>query len=119
MELRKLKSDDIFSMCTIIKKIGVDEFKKCFSDSGVIDAIAEGKSSNKVGFDIVFNIVALIIGNLPSAKKDIYEFLASLAGAKPEDIANLGIDEFAEMIAEVFQKEEFGGFFKVVLKFLK
>lgn len=123
MELRKLNSDDIFPMCQIVKLIGIDEFKKCFSTPEVQKLIIEdggtGKAAGQVGISIMFDIAAIVIGNLPRCKVEIYNFLSSLTDATPEELGKLSIAEFTQLIIDLAQKEEFKDFIGVVSKLFK
>lgn len=123
MELRKLTSKDIFPMCQIIKKIGIDEFKNCFSSPDVQKLLIEdggtGKAANQVGFAIMFDIVSIIVGNLPKCKDEIYDFLAGLTGEKKKNLEDLSIAEFTQLIVDLVQKEDFKDFIGVVSKLFK
>ena len=123
MELRKLTSKDIFPMCQIIKKIGIDEFKNCFSAPDVQKLLIEdggtGKAANQVGFAIMFDIVSIIVGNLPKCKDEIYDFLAGLTGEKKKNLEDLSIAEFTQLIVDLVQKEDFKDFIGVVSKLFK
>lgn len=123
MEMRKLQSTDIFAMSQIIKKFGVEDFKKCFTTPEVMKLMAEdkgkGTNADKIGFTIMFDLVSLIIGNLPKCENEIYKFLSDLTGEDTKTIEELPMDEFAELIIELVQKEEFKGFIKAVSKLFK
>ncbi len=123
MEMRKLKSTDIFTMSQIIKKFGVEEFKDCFTKPETMKLLAEDKgegiNADKIGFNIMFDMAALIIGNLPKCKEEIYKFLSDLTGEKKETIEDMPMDQFAELIIELIQKEDFKDFIKVVSKLFK
>lgn len=132
-ELRPLKAMDLFPMFKIINKIGIREFKSCFQSSEVKSAIkkltgegaaaGEGKDRNaeresgngnlleSVGATVLFDIVGIIISNLPQAEADIYLLLSQISGLKRNEIAELPIDIFAGMIVDVVKKPEFGDFF--------
>lgn len=119
-ELRALCADDIFPVLTILKKVGIKEFKSCIESPEVKAAISQEKVDvEAVGITVVFDIATIIVGNLPSCKDDIYAFLSSLSGLSKEEIAGLPMLTFTEMIVDVIKKDEFKGFMKVVSKFLK
>ena len=123
MELRKLTSKDIFPMCQIIKKVGIDEFKNCFSTPEVRKLIMEdggtGKAADQVGFTIIFDIVSIIVGNLPKCEDEIYNFLANLTGEKKKTLEELSIADFTQLIMDLVQKEDFKDFIGVVSKLFK
>jgi hypothetical protein len=127
-ELRELKSSDIFPMFKIMGKIGfkdlkdkmtpdkVKELTSVFKQNESDDSESVGAEEQMmfVGFNVVFEVVEVIMNNLPSCEQDIYSFLAGLSGMKVKEIANLPLVTFTEMIVEVLKKEEFKDFFKVV-----
>lgn len=125
--LRSLQGADIFPMSAIIKKIGVKEFKNAFQDEEIKDlvkSINSGKISkdaaaNQAGMAVILNIVDVVLGNLPRAEKDIYKFLASLSGMKPDEVAALPMATFTGMVIDVIQKDEFKDFIKVVSRLFK
>ena len=110
-------------MCQIIKKIGIDEFKNCFSVPEIQKLVAENGNTdnvaNQVGISIMFDIVSIIIGNLPKCKDEIYEFLSGLTGEKKKDLEELSIADFTQLIIDLVQKEEFKDFIGVVSKLFK
>lgn len=125
--LRSLQGADIFPMSAIIKKIGVKEFKNAFQDEeikGLVQSINNGDMSkdaaaNQAGMAVILNIADVVLGNLPRAEKDIYKFLASLSGMKPNEIAALPMATFTGMVIDVIQKDEFKDFIKVVSRLFK
>lgn len=123
MEMRQLTSKDIFPMCQIIKKIGIDEFKQCFSTPEVLKMVTEdggtGKVANQIGISIMFDIVSIIVGNLPKCKDEIYNFLASLTGSSSKELEELPLADFTQLIVDLVQKEEFKDFIGVVSKLFK
>lgn len=125
--LRSLQGADIFPMSAIIKKIGVKEFKNAFQDEeikGLVQSINNGDMSrdaaaSQAGMGVILNIVDVVLGNLPRAEKDIYKFLASLSGMKPDEVAALPMATFTGMVIDVIQKDEFKDFIKVVSRLFK
>ena len=125
--LRSLQGADIFPMSAIIKKIGVKEFKNAFQDEEIKDLvksinsgeISKDAAANQAGMVVILNIVDVVLGNLPRAEKDIYKFLASLSGMKPDEVAALPMATFTGMVIDVIQKDEFKDFIKVVSRLFK
>lgn len=125
--LRSLQGADIFPMSAIIKKIGVKEFKNAFQDEEIKDLvksinsgeISKDAAANQAGMAVILNIVDVVLGNLPRAEKDIYKFLASLSGMKPDEVAALPMATFTGMVIDVIQKDEFKDFIKVVSRLFK
>lgn len=124
-ELRTLCAEDVFPMFKIISKIGIKEFKSCFESEDVKEAIksaTNGENQNDlevIGIGVALEIASVIMANIPQAKEDIYLFLAQVSGMSKDDIRNLPISTFTEMIIDVVKKEEFKDFFGVVSKLFK
>ena len=117
--LRKLEAADVFIMSKIIHAIGVEEFKKCFQPEVIKKMMEQDKAAEAVGFEIFFDIVGVITGNLPKCEKDIYKLLAGLSGMTEAQIKALPMNTFLEMIVDTVKKEEFGDFLSVVSKLFK
>ena len=122
---RKLSAEDMFLMFTIIKKIGVNEFKKCFEGDAIETLVTAFKNSGgdekaltAVGVSIGFDAIDLILGNLPKCEKEIYTLLAQVSGMT-EDEVKKDMILFTEMVIDFVKKEEFPAFIKVVSKLFK
>lgn len=124
-ELRALQSKDVFPMFRIISKIGVKEFKACFSSDEVKDAISkarnkqEGANVESVGIQIMFDMSTVVISHIGDAEQEIYTFLSGLSGMSKAELEELDMITFTEMIIDVFKKEEFKDFIGVVSKLFK
>lgn len=121
-ELRTLGAEDIFPMCKIISAIGVKEFKNCFDNDEIRRIAKEGGENpdySAAGVTIMFDIVALIVSNLPKCKDDLFNFLASISNLSVDEIAKMGMGDFAQMIVDVIHKPEFKDFTGVVSKLFK
>ena len=120
-ELRTLNATDIFPMSTIISKVGINEFKKCFESDEIKKLIkGQGKENETaVGIAVALDIGGVILGNLHKCENDIYTFLGRIANVDVEEIKVLSMGEFAELIIEVVKKPEFKDFFSVVSKLFK
>ena len=117
-ELRKLCAKDIFVMVKIISKIGISEFKNCFNTPSGKGKIRGNADFSVIGLEVIIEMVGTVLENLPRCETDIYSFLADLSGMKSNEISELGMSEFAELIEAVLTKEEFKDFFTVVSKYL-
>lgn len=118
-ELRKLCFDDVFSMTTILNKIGFMEFKDCFTGVDVQALIRKnGKDVEKVGASIFFNVAGVLLKNANACKKELYSFMGSMANISPNDVANLSPVKAYELILAIIKLDEFKDFFTVVLKSL-
>lgn len=140
ISLRKVKSTDLFLMTTIISKLGINDFIKCLNSDGVQGLIknitektknkkdakssddTDAKSSDdtiKVGIGVALEIANVILTNLYKCEKEVYQLFANLSNKTPEEIKDLDIDVFLEMIITFVKKDEFKDFFKAASRFLK
>ncbi len=136
IELRELKSADIFPMIQILNKIGFRELKeiltpekikemmKTFKEAGSEKEESEKEESEKdqadpktiLGFNLIIEVVGVVMNNLPSCQTEIYKFMSNLSGLSVKDLEELPMADFAEMIIDLIQKQEFKDFFKAVSK---
>ena len=118
--LRKLDAQDIAPLANIISKIGFKEFKACFDSPEVKAGMADGSLDlEKAGVTIMFDVVGIVIANIPKCIDEVFAFIASLTGFDIEDVKKLDLDVVTEIIIEIFQKEEFKKVFKVASKLFK
>ena len=123
-ELRSLKSSDMFVMFKILSKIGFNDLKDKLTVERVKELTATfNKDDSKevqdeqmtfVGFTVMLAVVEIIMKNLPSCEKEIYNLLSNLSGMTMKQIEDLPMVDFTQMVVSVLKKEEFKDFFKVV-----
>ena len=127
-ELRGLKSADLFPMFGILSKIGFKDLKETISPDSIqtmIKSIRNDKQEEDqeedqeattayLGLSIIMDVLEIIMKNLPKCEKEIYTFLSNLSGMTVEEVADLDMVTFTEMIIAVLKKDEFKDFFKVV-----
>lgn len=123
-ELRGLKSADLFPMFGILSKIGFKDLKETISPDSIqtmIKSIRNDKHEEDqeattayLGLSIIMDVLEIIMKNLPKCEKEIYTFLSNLSGMTVEEVADLDMVTFTEMIIAVLKKDEFKDFFKVV-----
>lgn len=115
--LRKLCARDVFPFMKIMSKIGIKQFSDCFN----VETDENGDVSFGIadaGIAVAFSIADVLMSNLYKCEDEIYTFLAGLSGMEKEEIMDLELGVFAQMIIDVFQKKEFSDFFKVVSRLL-
>lgn len=124
LTIRKLNAKDLFRMANILNKIGIGELKKVIS-ADKIASLASQKDINQdalttiVGANVIFDVVGIVINNLDKAEKDIFAFLANVTNKTPEEIENLDMGEFMDLLVAIFKKDEFKDFFKRASMFAK
>lgn len=133
--LRKLSSKEVFIMSTILKNIGFKEFKGCLESDEITNLVntlrptannpaedgeeKEKPSIEKIGISIALDVAGVIISNMENAEDSIYQLLSNLSGMTKDEIAQLDMEVFVEMIIDVFKQDGFVNFIKVVSKLLK
>lgn len=124
IEIRPLSAKDIFPMVKIIRKIGLNDFGKCF-ESEEINAITATFSggteelARMVGMNVVLKIVDVILENLPAVGEEVFVFLANLTGKTKTEVEDLPMDVFFNLVVDVLKREEFVGFMKAVSRLVK
>jgi hypothetical protein len=126
---RKLSAKDVFPMTSIIKKIGLKEFKALFEGDGMekIMSVFSERGENAtaeqtieaVGVSVALELADIIFGNLEKCEDDIFRLLAQTSDLEVDDVKNLDLAVFAEMVIDFFKKEDFKDFFKVVSRSFK
>ncbi len=111
--LRKLKDCDLFKLLKIFRKIGIKEFKDAF-----IQVASGEKTINQIGIMAVFDIVDILICNIPKAEEEIYDLWSDLSGYPPEEIKEMEFGTLPLMIADTFSEVKNTSFFRVLSKLL-
>lgn len=132
---RKLGIGDLMPVIRIIGKIGISDFKKCFAGDTLKNLIQKGaeeqensvdekKEENadnlveQVGFDVVLNIIDVLLLNVPKCEKELYSFLASMCGVSVEEFLTFPPSAFVDILQEIFTAEEAKDFFSHVSRLL-
>lgn len=120
-EFRPLSAPDIFPMCKIIGKIGVNEISSCFEKDTIMRAMSstDEASARIVGMSMMLEIVNVVVKNLPACESEIYSFMANVTGQTVKEVKSMGMVEFFEMLTDFIMRDEFKDFFKVASKFVK
>ena len=144
--LRKLSAKDISPMIKIIKKMNIQRLKNVISEldlSTIMNALDEKQEASKhsinntegieneldlstsseifakIGETLIFEAIPLILDALDDCMEDTNKFLANVANIELEELENMDIDIYFNLIYDVIKKDEFVGFMKVVSRFLK
>lgn len=123
--MRTLGAEDIFPMVNLIKKFGIENFKRLLDSKDIKKAIDENGDVNMeqlgaiVGLTIAVDIAVIVIENIGKCEAETFEFLAKVTNLKNEEVRAIPLDEFAQLIIDFVNKKELRGFFSVVSKLLK
>ena len=118
-ELRQLTSQDIFPICSLLKKVGLKEIRAAFNTSEIAELAKGGKSVEAIGLDIALDLGGVIISSLPSCEKELYAFVSSVSGMKPDDLRDMAMADFLELVIAIIRKDEFRDFFAVARRSLR
>lgn len=131
--LRNLAAKDVFPMVKIISKIGINEFMNAFESEEIKKLVSAISADNKekeedsgekdgmtvIGISVALNIANTLLGHLGDCEQEIYAFLCGLSGKGKEELMEMPMNTFLEMVVDVFKKEEFRGFIGVVSRLVK
>lgn len=116
---RKLNSTDFFAMVRLIKKIGVHNFKKIAEDFTAPDGDEQDETMlYGVGVNIIFDIADVVFDRVAECEDELYNLLERVSNLSIEEIKNLDMDVFANMIIDFIKKDDFLAFIQAVLKSL-
>lgn len=132
-EMRKLQAKDIIPFTNLISKIKVKDIAACFGKdrlTRIIENVSKEKAEDEVsednddfvetiGYDVVLEVVDVILINLPDCEQPLFDFLANITGQKAETIKSMELSDFIEQIKAFIQKDELKDFTKVAAKLIK
>ena len=111
--MRKLKTSDLFSMSRILKKMNIkDEIKGLSKDVTGVTTEEKKKAEQSMEIDLAM----LFVENIGSAEKEIYKFFADLAGKTAADIENMDLNDFINLVKELFNQDGFASFLSTASK---
>lgn len=121
---RRLSTQDIFPMLRLLNKIGLKDLRDNDNIKNIVmlSTSAAGKKKldvNRIGMDVFLEIACLIVDNIPKCEVELYSLLSQTSDRTVDDIKAQDMAVTFEMIVDFIRKEEFGDFFKVVLKLFK
>jgi hypothetical protein len=108
MEIRKLKTLDVFKLTSIIRKIGVRQ------ELTAVPKPKSGKGEDAEGYGI--QLIMVIVENLDKAEDEISTFFGDLCGKTPEQFKEMSIEELGEFIAALREVKGLGDFFRSAFK---
>ena len=120
---RRLSTQDIFPMLRLLNKLGLKDLRDNDNVKNIIllSTSAKGKKIdvNKLGMDVFLEIACLIVDNIPKCEVELYSLLSQTSDRTVDEIKAQDMAVTFEMIVDFIRKEEFGDFFKAVLKLFK
>lgn len=119
--IRRMTSADIFPICTIIKKIGIDEVKKIVNSPDMREMVGKGDKvdATSIGMSFMLDVASLVVGNIPKIESDLYKFLASMTKMSEKELREISPADFLDLIIAVVKHEDFKDFFNRASQLLK
>lgn len=127
-EFKEFTAEDIFTMVSIISKIGINKFASCFKNEGVQELVKSLKNKKTInasdislitGGSIFMEVAQIIIEGMPKCKDDIYKILSDASNLSLEQVKTLKGATFIGMIIDFVKKEDFKDFFKEASRLVK
>lgn len=112
-ELRRLNNTDVFKLIKIIRKIGINNIKECFTLADIAKGNADVK---KVGEEVLFNILGIAVEKLPEIDSLLFDFIGGISNMTEKEISELEPADTLNIIYDIVNKEEFNDFFTAALK---
>lgn len=122
--LGKFKATDVFTMATMLSKIGLGKMADGFGRDNVMKLIGDAKSKKKddliaaTGMGIALQIAEIILGNIDKCEAEIFTLLSHVSGLSVEEVRDMDVEVFAGLIIDVVQLQQFKDFFKVASRLL-
>ena len=122
--LGKFKAGDVFTMATLLSKIGLGKMANGFGKDNIMQIVNENKGKKKdelaafTGMQMVLTIAEIILANMDKCEDEIFRLLSSVTGASVDELKELDAEVFVELITDVIQCQQFKDFFKVASRLL-
>lgn len=126
-KFRELKGTDLFLMLPVLKKIGINNIKKCFNGDIVKGIVADKKSEaydkqvEAATYGAMLEFGQVLIEGLSNegCEEAIYNLLEKTSNLSREEIKDLSMVELPTMIIDFVKKDEFKDFLKVAQSYIK
>lgn len=122
---RRLNAADIFLMCKILGKIGVDEILKQLNDEKIKALFSGAKKRDtetdfiSLGLYVAEKISNVLFANLAQCEAEIYQMLSQTSDLTVEQVKTMDAADFIGMVIAFIRKDEFRDFLSVASKSLK
>lgn len=113
--MRKINTKDIFQLARIFKKINLKDLmvSKTTEINDVLDN--NTMTTTQIGMNILFTIIE----NCPDAENEIYKFVANISGFTVDEVENMELEIFIEIIAEIIKENDLKKVFTLALNLMK
>lgn len=124
--LQTPKAPDIFTLASIIGKIGVNKFSSLLRKDEIqtlVKGVSEKKSISNddismiTGIGVFTEIAQIILEGMPLCEDDLYKLLSSTSNLNIEEVKELDGVTFLEMIIDFFKSNM--DFIKAASKYVK
>ena len=113
IQMRSLKTKDIFPMSRILKKIGLKEIMKEAAANAAKPSDGEEITKREVQMRTGAEIFAAVFENLPQAEEETNALLASLCGMTPEQFAELDFETILSVLDAFKNQKGIANFLKL------
>lgn len=124
--LKPAGAPDIFTMVTILGKIGINNFASCLNNENIQDLVKKIKEkrsfssddlSTIAGLGVMTEVSQIVIMGLPKCENEVYKLLSNTSDLEIDEIKKLDGVTFIEMIMDFFTIN--WDFIKAASKFVK
>lgn len=122
--LGKFKATDVFTMATLLSKIGLGKVSDAFGRDNIMEILAKnkGKKGDDVaaitGMQVALQIADVVLANIEKCETEIFKLLSNVSGMTIDEIKDLDAEVFAELIVAVIKMPQFKDFFKAASRLL-
>lgn len=122
---RRLTAKDIWLVTPILKKVGINNIRKCFNQDiigGLVDFADKKNYDDQVNaatFGAMLEFLQIVVEGADSCENDLFNLLSKTSNLSRAEVENLDPVELPLMIIDFVKKEEFKSFFKVAQSLVK
>lgn len=124
-EFKKLKATHVFLLLPVLKKIGINNIKRCMSGDIVKGIIADNENKahkaqvDAATFGAILEFGQIMIEGLDGAENQIFNLLAGTSNLSRGEVEDLSMGELIAMIMDFVKLDDFKQLFKEAQLFLK
>lgn len=124
-KIRPLVGKDIFKISKFIKKLGIDRLQSMLANNELSKSInnvvngGENQDIAEVG-KLLSAFISIVIDSLCEVEEELGELLESVSNLSKEEISELPIEEYINMVTDLFKQKSFIDFFgRIRRQFIK